>query len=193
MIPWCNHVVPKRTDRPPLLSQYLHVLNWLTWEILVCTQLWRLTADAYTMMPPKKSWTDPNCHCIRSGPPTFNTILKGGFLNIEMADIRPWPVSIRKNKPSESNIRNRDSTRREDFRLLSQSLVPFFTWHYSRDAIYTILKSMRIIPLPLSNNYLDLLIDNCALLSTIDPLCLLLALWLLPWLARWEVIQGLTQ
>ena len=29
--------------------------------------------------------------------------------------------------------------------------------------------------------------------NTIDPLCLLLTLWLLPLLPRWKVIQGLTQ
>ena len=41
--------------------------------------------------------------------------------------------------------------------------------------------------------YVVLIIDNCALLSTFDPLCLLLALWLLPLLPRCKVIQGLTQ
>ena len=42
------------------------------------------------------TWTDPNCHCIRSRPPTFDTILKGGFLNVEMVDIRLWTVSTQK-------------------------------------------------------------------------------------------------
>ena len=101
--------------------------------LVVETDGWRLQKsflfnEAYKNFPLRISastWTDFNCYCIRSRLPTFETILKGGFLIVEMANTCLWSVSKRKHKPSKSNIRDRDSPRREDFRLLSHSLAPF--------------------------------------------------------------------
>ena len=95
--------------------------------------------------------TDPNCHCIHSRPPTFDTVLKGSFLNVEMADIRPWPVSTRKKQTFKVEYPRQRQHSEGRFQITLPLFGAFF--HVTiLEWCYTILKSMRIIPLPLSNN-----------------------------------------
>ena len=93
---------------------------------------------------------DPNCHCIRSRPLTFNTILKGGFLIIEMANICPLPVSTRKTN-RQRQISSTETALGGNISDYSPTLWYLF---YVTILVWccTILNSMCIVPLPLSNN-----------------------------------------